>query len=112
MMNIHKIGMKLCRLCGKEKARGTDVFEDKIKGAVLVSIINKYFSKDVINVSISDTFSKYVCMDCEQKICSFDEYVQCHSTSKKSSENTKKAIKERKNSAARLVSSRFATKYL
>ncbi|XP_074095896.1 uncharacterized protein LOC141525340 [Cotesia typhae] len=74
MMNIHKIGMKLCRLCGKEKARGTDVFEDKIKGAVLVSIINKYFSNDVINVSISDTFSKYVCMDCEQKLCSFDEF--------------------------------------
>ncbi|XP_057325163.1 zinc finger protein 561-like [Microplitis mediator] len=74
MMNIHKISLKLCRLCGKEKSRGTDVFKDKIKGAVLVSIINKYFPKEIINVSISDTFSKYVCMDCEQKICSFDEF--------------------------------------
>ena len=28
----------------------------------------------VINIGISDTFSKYVCMDCEQKICTFDEF--------------------------------------
>ncbi|XP_063972606.1 zinc finger protein 229-like isoform X1 [Diachasmimorpha longicaudata] len=74
MINIHKISSKLCRLCGKEKARGTDVFKDKIKGAVLVSIINKYFPREVINVAESDDFSKYVCMDCEQKICSFDEF--------------------------------------
>ncbi|KAK0082881.1 hypothetical protein PV325_009709 [Microctonus aethiopoides] len=74
MMNIHKMDLKLCRLCGKEKPQGTDVFKDKIKGAVLVSIINKYFPREVINVSISDTFSKYVCMDCEQKICTFDEF--------------------------------------
>lgn len=47
MMNIHKISLRLCRLCGKEKPRGTDVFKDKVKGAVLVSIINKYFPKEV-----------------------------------------------------------------
>lgn len=39
--------LKLCRLCGKEKPQGTDVFKDKIKGAVLVSIINKYFPREV-----------------------------------------------------------------
>lgn len=47
-MMLHKMSSKLCRLCGKEKQQGTDVFKDKVKGAVLVSIINKYFSKEVI----------------------------------------------------------------
>ncbi|XP_043276458.1 zinc finger protein 1 homolog [Venturia canescens] len=73
-MMHHKLCSKLCRLCGKEKQRGTDVFKDKVKGAVLCSIINKYFSKEVINIGIGDTFTKYVCMDCEQKICTFDEF--------------------------------------
>lgn len=27
-----------------------------------------------MNISNSDTFSKYVCIDCEQKICTFDEF--------------------------------------
>lgn len=44
---MHKISLKLCRLCGKEKHQGTDVFKDKVKGAVLISIINKYLSKEV-----------------------------------------------------------------
>ncbi|XP_078042141.1 uncharacterized protein LOC144472701 [Augochlora pura] len=73
-MMLHSSSLKLCRLCGKEKLQGTDLFTDKIKGTVLISIINKYFSKEVINISNSDTFSKYVCMDCEQKICTFDEF--------------------------------------
>ncbi|XP_035728109.1 zinc finger protein 551-like isoform X1 [Vespa mandarinia] len=73
-MMLHKMSSKLCRLCGKEKQQGTDVFKDKVKGAVLISIINKYFSKEVINISTSDVFSKYVCIDCEQKICIFDEF--------------------------------------
>lgn len=71
---LHKINSKLCRLCGKEKQQGTDLFKDKVKGAVLISIINKYFSKEIINISASDVFSKYVCIDCEQKICTFDEF--------------------------------------
>ncbi|XP_012280812.1 oocyte zinc finger protein XlCOF28 isoform X3 [Orussus abietinus] len=73
-MMLHKINSTLCRLCGKDKQQGTDVFKDKVKGAVLVSIINKYFSKEVINISSTDTFSKYVCIDCEQRICIFDEF--------------------------------------
>lgn len=73
-MMFHKVSPKLCRLCGKEKQQGTDVFKDKVKGAVLVSIINKYLSKEVISISTSDAFSKYVCIDCEQKICTFDEF--------------------------------------
>ncbi|XP_076236901.1 uncharacterized protein LOC143180810 [Calliopsis andreniformis] len=73
-MMLHKTNLKLCRLCGKEKQQGTDLFIDKAKGAVLMSIINKYFLKEVINISSSDTFSKYVCIDCEQKICTFDEF--------------------------------------
>lgn len=51
-MMLHKMSSKLCRLCGKEKQQGTDVFKDKVKGAVLVSIINKYFSKEVIIIRI------------------------------------------------------------
>ncbi|XP_066597645.1 uncharacterized protein [Prorops nasuta] len=73
-MMLHKINSKVCRLCGKEKQQGTDVFKDKVKGAVLISIINKYFPKEVINISNSDVFSKYVCIDCEQRICIFDEF--------------------------------------
>lgn len=73
-MMHHKVSSKLCRLCGKEKQQGTDVFKDKVKGAVLISIINKYFSKEVINISSTDVFTKYVCIDCEQKICIFDEF--------------------------------------
>ncbi|KAG7209032.1 hypothetical protein KM043_015196 [Ampulex compressa] len=73
-MMLHKVNCKLCRLCGKEKQQGTDVFKDKVKGAVLISIINKYFSKEVINILTTDAFSKYVCIDCEQKICIFDEF--------------------------------------
>ncbi|XP_034945235.1 zinc finger and BTB domain-containing protein 49-like [Chelonus insularis] len=68
------MSFKLCRLCGKEKLEGVDVFTDKMRGAVLVSIINKYFPKEVMNISTSDNFSKYVCIDCEQKICNFDEF--------------------------------------
>ncbi|KAK9303247.1 hypothetical protein QLX08_005013 [Tetragonisca angustula] len=73
-MMLHKTNLKLCRLCGKEKQQGTDLFSDKVKGSVLMSIINKYFSKEVINISNSDAFSKYVCIDCEQKIYIFDEF--------------------------------------
>ncbi|XP_015600350.1 zinc finger protein 16 isoform X2 [Cephus cinctus] len=73
-MMLHKVSMRLCRLCGKEKQQGTDVFKDKIKGAVLISIINKYFSKEVIIISSTDGFSKFVCFECEQKICMFDEF--------------------------------------
>lgn len=72
-MMLHKTS-KLCRLCGKEKQQGTDLFTDKVKGTVLMSIINKYFSKEVINISNTDAFSKYVCIDCEQKIYIFDEF--------------------------------------
>ncbi|XP_054013744.1 putative zinc finger protein 840 [Hylaeus anthracinus] len=71
---FHKINLKLCRLCGKERQQGTNLFTDKTKGTVLMSIINKYFSKEVINISNSDVYSKYVCIDCEQKICVFDEF--------------------------------------
>lgn len=46
-MMMHKVNMKLCRLCGKEKQQGTDLFTDKVKGIVLMSLINKYFSKEV-----------------------------------------------------------------
>lgn len=46
-MMLHKINLKLCRLCGKEKQQGTDLLTDKVKGTVLMSIINKYFSKEV-----------------------------------------------------------------
>lgn len=46
-MMLHNANVKLCRLCGKEKLQGTDLFTDKIKGTVLISIINKYFSKEV-----------------------------------------------------------------
>lgn len=28
----------------------------------------------MINITNSDAFSKYVCIDCEQKICIFDEF--------------------------------------
>ena len=73
-MMSHKINLKLCRLCGKEKQQGTDLFADKIKGTVLMSVIKKYFSKEVINISNSDTHSKYICIDCEQKIYIFDEF--------------------------------------
>ncbi|OXU26793.1 hypothetical protein TSAR_006079 [Trichomalopsis sarcophagae] len=74
-MMLHKMTtLKLCRLCGKEKQQGTDLFKDKIKGSVLISIINKYFAKEIISISISDAFSKYVCNECEQKICTFDEF--------------------------------------
>ncbi|XP_014215930.1 zinc finger protein 184-like [Copidosoma floridanum] len=74
-MMLHKVNaLRVCRLCGKEKQLGTDLFEDKIKGSVIISIINKYFAKDIINISIADAFSKYVCNDCEQKICVFDEF--------------------------------------
>ncbi|XP_043258807.1 zinc finger protein 567-like [Colletes gigas] len=73
-MMLHKMNLKLCRLCGKEKQHGTDLFTDKVKGSVLISIINKYFSKEVISISNSDSYSKYVCIDCEQKICIFDEF--------------------------------------
>lgn len=56
---LHKMSSKLCRLCGKEKQQGTDVFKDKVKGAVLVSIINKYFSKEVIiYIYMSNTIIK------------------------------------------------------
>ncbi|XP_011502947.1 PREDICTED: zinc finger protein 184-like [Ceratosolen solmsi marchali] len=74
-MLVHKITtFKLCRLCGKKKQQGTDLFEDKIKGSVLISIINKYFAKEIISISISDNLSKYVCNICEQTICMFDEF--------------------------------------
>lgn len=73
-MMLHKASSKLCRLCGKEKQQGTDLFQDKVKGTVLMSIINKYFSKEVINISHTDAFSKHVCIDCEQKIYTFDEF--------------------------------------
>ncbi|XP_012256864.2 zinc finger protein 62-like isoform X1 [Athalia rosae] len=73
-MMPHKVPIKLCRLCGKEKHLGTEVFKDKVKGAVLISIINKYLSKEVINILASDEFSKFVCIDCEQKIYVFDEF--------------------------------------
>lgn len=46
-MMMHKANIKLCRLCGKEKQQGTDLFTDKVKGIVLMSLINKYFSKEV-----------------------------------------------------------------
>jgi hypothetical protein len=46
-MMLHKITPHLCRLCGKENQQGTDLFQDKIKGSVLISIINKYFAKEV-----------------------------------------------------------------
>ncbi|XP_046411182.1 zinc finger protein 418 isoform X1 [Neodiprion pinetum] len=73
-MMFHKVPLKLCRLCGKETRQGTDVFKDKVKGAVLISIINKYLSKEVINILVSDAFSKFVCVECEQKIYVFDEF--------------------------------------
>ena len=45
---LHKITTpNLCRLCGKEKSQGTDLFKDNVKGSVLISIINKYFAKEV-----------------------------------------------------------------
>lgn len=50
-MMMHKANMKLCRLCGKEKQQGTDLFMDKVKGIVLMSLINKYFSKEVYEIN-------------------------------------------------------------
>ena len=48
MMLLKLTNMTVCRLCGKETQQGTDMFKDKSKGSVLISIINKYFSKEVI----------------------------------------------------------------
>lgn len=53
----HKINiLRLCRLCGKEKQLGTDLFIDKIKGSVLISIMNKYFAKEV-SIQINTTLN-------------------------------------------------------
>lgn len=47
-MMLHKmIAAKPCRMCGKENLQGTDLFSDKVKGSVLISMIDKYFPKDV-----------------------------------------------------------------
>lgn len=46
-MMLHKISeLKLCRLCGKDKPQGTDLYKDKLKCSVLISIINKYITKE------------------------------------------------------------------
>ncbi|KAL7287998.1 hypothetical protein TKK_0018050 [Trichogramma kaykai] len=73
MLSMHH-PLQLCRMCGKEKPLGTDLFTDKMKGSVLLSIINKYFVKEALCISITDHLTKFICTDCEHQICSFDEF--------------------------------------
>ncbi|KAJ8680469.1 hypothetical protein QAD02_016256 [Eretmocerus hayati] len=74
-MMFHKQSVfRLCRLCGKEKQQGTDLFNDKSRGSVLLSIINKYFAKEIISITLTDRLSKNVCSECEKVLCSFDEF--------------------------------------